>query len=164
MIGTFSVTSIKATIWLLVSTILNFFMPIQDFINAMLALFALNFIFGLLADIKNKKGWNKDKAGMFFIYCLIFFGITAFVLFIGKSMQQPQETTIAIKYLCWAAIYFFGTNILRNWKEITVEGSAFHRLVGFMYYVLSMQFVEKLPFLKAFLTDEKTNEENGNKQ
>lgn len=139
------------------SAVLSFFMPISDFMVAMIMLFIVNFVFGLLADIVNGYGWNKKKANMFFLYCLVFFAIAMFIFTIGHLLHAHNEAIQGVKYLCIVALWFFGVNISRNWMNITKDGSTFHKLANFIYYVLSMQIVEKIPFLKQFMEDKKEN-------
>lgn len=139
------------------SALLSFFMPISDFMVAMIMLFVVNFIFGLLADIVNGKGWEKKKAEMFFLYCLVFFAIALFLFTIGHFLHAHDEAIQGVKYLCVVSLWFFCVNISRNWKEITRPGSTFHNLASFIYYVLSMQVVEKIPFLRQFMDEKKEN-------
>lgn len=141
------------------SAILSFFMPIKDFIEAMILLFLVNFVFGVLADIVNGQGWSKRKANIFFLYCLVFFAVALFIFSIGELMHAHAEAVQGVKYLCVVCLWFFGVNISRNWREITREGSTFNKLASFIYYVLSMQVVEKIPFLKQFIEDRNKEKE-----
>lgn len=137
------------------SAVLSFFMPISDFMVAMIMLFLVNFVFGVLADIVNGGRWEKKKANMFFLYCLVFFAIALFIFTIGHLLHAHNEAIQGVKYLCVVALWFFGVNISRNWMLITKEGSTFHKLAYFIYYVLSMQIIEKIPFLKQFMEEKK---------
>lgn len=144
---------IKGFLIAALSALLSFFMPISDFIVAMILLFLVNFVFGVLADIVNGGKWEKRKANMFFLYCLVFFAIALFIFTIGHLLHAHDEAVQGVKYLCVISLWFFGVNIARNWKEITKEGSTFHNLASFIYYILSMQIVEKIPFLQDFMKD-----------
>ena len=93
--------------------------PIQDFMAGMLILFAVNFVFGLLAAIFNGEKWSWRKAGMCFIYCLIFFATAASMFIVGHFMHTEEQALVCVKYVCFAAIYLFGTNIVRNWQLST---------------------------------------------
>ena len=103
--------------------------PIQDFMLGMLILFVLNFAFGWLAAIFGGEEWSWRKAGMCFVYCFIFF-----------------------------AIYVFGTNILRNWRNLCTPGSPWYNLVSLLYYVLTVKFVERFKIFKH-LSPEPNNDE-----
>lgn len=144
------------------SAVLSFFMPIGDFIEAMIMLFLVNFIFGLFADIVHGKGWNKRKANTFFVYCLVFFAIALFIFTIGHLLHAHDEAIQGVKYLCVVSLWFFGVNISRNWMEITRKGSTFHRIAYFVNYILSMEIITRIPFLKQFIEEkEKNNERKG---
>lgn len=141
------------------STVLCFFMPIGDFIEAMIMLFVVNFVFGVFADIVNGKGWSKKKANTFFLYCLVFFVIALSIFAIGHFLHAQDEAVQGVKYLCTISLWFFGVNISRNWMQITRKNSTFHKIAYFIYYILSMQIVERIPFLKRFI-EEKQGENN----
>lgn len=138
-----------------ISAVLSFFMPISDFIVAMIILFVVNFVFGLFADITNGGHWEKKKANMFFLYCLVFFLIAMSIFAIGHLLHAHAEAVQGVRYLCVVALWFFGVNISRNWTKITRKGSVFHSLALFIYNVLSMQIVERIPFLKEYIQEEK---------
>lgn len=135
------------------AALVSFFMPIQDFIIAMIILFVVNFCFGLLADIVNGGGWKMKKALQFFVQCFIFFALVFCIFGIGEKMHAHVEAVSGVKYLCVVALWFFSVNIARNWMNITPKNSVWHRIAYFIYYVLSVQFVEKIPFLKRFITE-----------
>lgn len=46
--------------------------------------------------------------------------------------------------------------------NITPKKSVWHQIAYFIYYVLSVQFVEKIPFLKRFITEKEQEKINGN--
>lgn len=152
-------TEIKGFLIAAASAVLSFFMPIGDFIVAMIMLFMVNFMFGLLADIVNGKGWDKRKANNFFLYCLVFFVVAVSIFIIGHLLHAHDEAVQGVKYLCVVSVWFFGVNISRNWMQITRKGSTFHRIAYFMYYVLSMEFVTRIPFLKQFIEEKEQENE-----
>ena len=132
--------------------------PIQDFMAGMLILFAVNFVFGLLAAIFNGEKWSWRKAGMCFIYCLIFFATAASMFIVGHFMHTEEQALVCVKYVCFAAIYVFGTNILRNWRNLCTPGSPWYNLVSLLYYVLTVKFVERFKIFKH-LSPEPNNDE-----
>lgn len=120
---------------------------------AMIVLFIVNFSFGLLADIVNGGGWERKKALQFFTQSMVFFLLAFCIFSIGEKMHAHQEAVSSVKYLCTVAVWFFSVNIARNWMNITPRKSVFHRIAYFVYYVLSVQFVERIPFLKRFIAE-----------
>lgn len=146
------------------AAVISFFLPIGDFIVAMILLFVTNSVFGLLADIVHGKGWNRRKAVHFFLYCLVFFAIALCIFTIGHLLHARDEAVQGVKYLCVVSVWFFGVNIMRNWMQITPEGSTFHRLAHFIYYLLSMEFVERIPYLRQFMDDTATADKDRQQQ
>ena len=124
--------------------------PIQDFMAGMLILFAVTFVFGLLAAISNGEKWSWRQAGMCFIYCLIFFATAASMFIVGHFMHTEEQALVCVKYVCFAAIYLFGTNIVRNWRSLCTPGSTFHKLTSRLYGILTVKFVEKFTMFKHF--------------
>lgn len=135
--------------------------PIEDFMFGMLILFAGNFVFGLLAAIFCGEEWSWRKAGMCIVYCLIFFATVASMFIVGHFMHAEQQALVSVKYVCFAAIYIFGTNIVRNWRNILRPGTTWYKFVDLLYYVLTVKFVEKFDIFKRFAPE--TEREEGSK-
>lgn len=133
------------------AALVSFFMPIGDFIMAMIILFIVNFSFGLGADIVNGGRWQTKKAWQFFVHSTVFFVLMLSILSIGEKLHDHEEAISGVKYLCTVATWFFAVNITRNWINISPKDSVFYRIASFIYYVLSMQFVERIPLLKRFM-------------
>ena len=57
--------------------------------------------------------------------------------------------------MIYIAIYFYGTNILRNARIITSEKSTLFRMLDFLYYVMSLRVLERFGYLKEYLEYEK---------
>lgn len=139
---------LKTVIVTVIGAILTMLAPIQNFMYAMVLLFALNFIFGIVAAWVNKEGWETKKALMFFVYCAIFFVTACAVFIIGHFMGEHQQAITVVKILCYLAVYVFGTNIFRNLCLIVPPKSNWYKLFDLCYYLLSVKFIEKLPFIK----------------
>lgn len=139
--------------------------PIQNFMYAMVALFGLNFMFGLLAARVQGEKWSTKKALWFFGHSAIFFLTVCALFIIGHLMGETKEATSVVKIMCYMAIYIFSVNILRNWKKIVPFGSVWHRLVDLLYYVLSVKFVERFDFVRKWQEErEKLIEEEYNQK
>ena len=130
--------------------------PIQNFMWAMVTLFGVNFLFGLLAAIMNRESWSTKKALMFIWYCCIFFVTAASFFVIGKFMNEEGQALAVVKILCYVAVYIFGTNICRNWLNILPKGTAWYKMVDLLYYVLSVKFIEKFDVVKRW-QEERSN-------
>lgn len=146
------------------AAVMSFFMPIGDFMLAMIILFIVNFSFGLIADIVNGGSWQNKKAVKFFGQSTLFFVLMLSVLAVGDKLHDHEEAISGVKYFCSMATYFFAVNITRNWKLTAPLGSVWYRIASFCYYVLSVQFIEKLPYLKKFAEKEEKQEEKANEK
>ena len=157
---------IRSYVVMAVGAVLAMLSPIMDFIFAMLLLLWLNFIFGLVAARLNGEKWDWKKAGMCFIFAAVFFVIVVSIFVIGKWLHCDDRAVSAVQYVCWATTYFFGTNILRNWRNILKPDSTWYKLVDFLYYILSAKFIEDIPYFKSYQeykrkeSNDKPNTEN----
>ena len=140
---------IRSFVFVIIGAFFALLNPIQDFMLAMLILFVVNFVFGLLAAIHAGEEWSWRKAGMCFVYCFIFFATAASMFIVGHYMHSEEQTLACVKYVCIAAIGVFGTNILRNWRSLCTPGSAWHKFLSLLYYVLTIKFVEKLKLTRS---------------
>ncbi len=135
--------------------------PIQNFIYAMLLLFGINFIFGLVAAIVKDEEWDTKKALWFFVYVAIFLFIVATTFLIGHLMGEHEQAVVVVKVLCYIAVYIFGTNIFRNLRKIVPYGSTWYKFFDLCYYTMSIKFIEKFDFVKKWREDEeKKNNHN----
>lgn len=141
-----------------VSGLLTFFFPIKDFITAMVVVFSVNFVFGVIAGQLHGEDWSWRKAMIFFRHCGLFFFVTASVFATGYFMHASDETHGVVKFLCCVAIWFYTTNIVRNWQLMMIEGTIMWRFAGFLYYLLTLKAVEKIPFLQDYLRAYNLNE------
>lgn len=131
-------------------TVWAIFKPIEDFMLAMLILFLLNYIFGLLADIVKGGKWQWNKSWRSFAYTGLFFLVALSVLLIGKLMHTEDKAVFCVSCICWWAIYVFGINCTRNLRDITKGNNSWHRFFAFLYYVISMEGVKKIPYFKEW--------------
>ena len=146
--------NIKDFIMPILMGLLAFMHPITNFMIAAILLLALNYLFGLTADFVNGAKWSLKKSFTAFIHAFILLGIIAFTFIIGHYMHNDNGALQCVSYFMYVAIYFFGLNILRNIRELLTKGSPMFMLVDFIYYVLSLQFSEKIPLLKDYLRHE----------
>ena len=141
---------IKTVIVYAVGAISTLLAPIQNFMYAMLILFGVNFLIGLLAARMKEEKWSTKKALMFFVYVAIFLLIACMSFIIGHLMGEHEQAVAVVKILCYIAVYIFGTNIFRNLRYIAPKGTAWHRLFDLCYYTLSVKFIEKFDFVKKW--------------
>lgn len=77
------------------------------------------------------------------------------IFFVGEKIGNPSGAMQCITGIVYALIYFYSVNILRNIKGIFPHS----RLIAFLYMVVSVEFVKKIPYLTMFT--EKEAAQNG---
>jgi len=151
---------IKAIIVYFVGAIMTLLAPIQNFMYAMLILFAVNFLTGLFSARMMNEKWSTKKALMFFVYVLVFLVIACMAFIIGHLMGEHEQAVAVVKILCYIAVYIFGTNIFRNLRHIVPKGTAWYKLFDLCYYTLSVKFIERFDFVKKWQEEKKEESSN----
>lgn len=146
---------IKAYIVMMAGALLTLLAPIQNFMIAMAILFAINFVFGLVAAVVNKEGWSTKKALMFLFHMATFLVTACSAFVIGHLMGEESQAIAVVKIYCYVAIYIFGTNIARNWLQILKPGTSWYKFVDLIYYVLSVKFIERFDIVKKWQEERK---------
>lgn len=148
--------NIKNVITISISAVLAYFQPIYSVLIVIMAILGSNFIFGLLSGIiADKENFDNKKAFYCFFEGMVLFGLIAFIYFIGEKMET-ESIVQCISVITYALIWFYGVNILKNLKKLFPT----NQFISFLYYVLSIEFVNNVPFLDKFLSIHKTKEDN----
>ena len=137
-----------------VSAVVSFLAPIQDFMVATTIVFVTNFVCGLVSDIVHGDGWDTKKALLFFRDCFIYFGLITFVYANGHFLHNETAAVQSVSYIGWVALWIYTVNILRNLLTVTKQGSMY-TLLSFLYYVLSFKMIEKIPYLAEWQKSKK---------
>lgn len=130
-------------------------MPIKNDIYGLVLLFTLNFVIGMLADVCNHREWSFKKAFRFFRDAAIYFGMILSIYLLGCFKGEERAAVHCVSFMIYLAIYFYGTNILRNARLITDDRSTMFRILDFIYYLLSLRVLEQNTLLKDFVEHEK---------
>lgn len=141
----------KFVICSIISGVMSLLFPIRDFMIAMIIVFSMNYIFGWVAGMVHGEKWSLKKSMVFFYHCTIFFVLTASLFITGHFLHNDAETLGVVKALCGVAIWFYATNIARNWQAMLVEDTTMYKVAGFVYYVLTLKMVDKIPYLSEYL-------------
>lgn len=152
-----SITELKTLVVTVLGLLASLFSPILDFMLAMLILLTTNLLFGIASARSNGEEWSWKKALMFLVFCFGLFGTFAVMFTVGHFLHQDAEAALCVKYVCIIAVWVFGTNILRNWRNMLHKGTATYRFVDILLYVLTVQFVEKLPWVKKYQEEKENN-------
>ena len=162
------INELKAVLLIVFSALGSFFTPITDYMIAILMLLGVNFLSGWIEDELHGKGWKWKKAFKTFYECFVMVATGACLFVIGHYMHKDASAIQCLSVIYFAAIWFYSVNILNNWKKILPKDTTLHRFVSFLHFVVSLQFVEKVPYLKAFLLQEakekETNKQKNNKE
>lgn len=147
--------SFKLMVASLFANIAGLLFPIKNDIFGLVLLFCVNFVVGLLADIANHREWSFTKAFCFFRDAAIYFVMVASIYLLGHLKGEEIAAVHCVSFMIYVAIYFYGTNILRNARMITNEGSTLFRILEFLYYVMSLRILERYGYIKDYIDNEK---------
>lgn len=149
--------NIKNLFITMASVLLAYFAPVQNMIFVIFFVFLLNCLCGLIAGILCQ---NERFSLKKFLFCLcetaLFYVIVLSIFFIGEKMQKTDAAIQCITGVVYAIVYFYSTNILRNCKTIVPDS----KVIAFLYYVVSFEFVKYVPFLKRYLESQKNQKKN----
>lgn len=139
----------------LVTSIAAYLSPISGDIKSLIALFVINFLFGLMAGLlANNETFSFKKAFRCILEAMAFFVTVSAIYYIGEQKGNPDGALQCVSFVTYSVFYFYGVNVLRNWKQLCRKGSATYKCVAFIYYVVSVEFIKNVPFLNNYQTKE----------
>lgn len=144
----------------LLANIAGLLFPIRNDIFGLVLLFSLNFVVGLFADLSNHRDWSFKKAFCFFRDAAVYFVMVASMYVLGHLKGEEQAAVHCVSFMIYVAIYFYGTNILRNARMLTQEHSTLFRILDFLYYVLSFKAVGNCSYLKNYMESYEKDKKN----
>jgi hypothetical protein len=145
---------LKLFVATLLANVAGILFPIRNEIYGLVLLFTMNFVVGMLADVCNRREWSFRKAFRFFRDAAIYFVMVASIYLLGYFKSQEEVAVHCISFMIYVAIYFYGTNILRNARMVTDERSTLFTVLDFLYYLLSLRVLEKNESLKRYFEHE----------
>ena len=129
------------------SAIFGALSPIHSIIQACMIIFAANFIAGIAAGaFVQHERFSLRKAFNCILEAAIITTLIAMILVIGDKIANHNGAMSAISVVVYALIYFYGVNILKNLSRIFPG----NKLIDFLYYVLSFEVVERIPYLSQY--------------
>lgn len=145
-------------------SILAYLKPISGDLQSLIVLFAINFIVGLLNGLLVRgESFSYKKAWQCINEAVMFLMLICFAYFITERAENQTEGIRIISFFVWSIIYFYVVNIIRNLKGLFFNHTIAYRTLNFLYYVISIEFVKKLPELGDYLKKEKKDNENESK-
>lgn len=146
---------LKLFVATLLANVAGILFPIRNEIYGLVLLFTMNFVVGMLADVCNRREWSFRKAFRFFRDAAIYFVMVASIYLLGYFKSEEEVAVHCISFMIYVAIYFYGTNILRNARMVTDERSTLFTVLDFLYYLLSLRVLEKNKSLKRYFEHER---------
>jgi len=139
---------IKNIIITLLSALIAFLQPVQNAVYLLLFLFVVNLFVGIIHDIAINRAQFRFKK---FIWAcaelLIYISIVCSIYVVGYFQNDSIEAQYIIKVISYLFIYAYSTNILKNLLLIRPD----NLVLKFLYHVLSLAFVKRIPYLSDFL-------------
>lgn len=130
--------------------------PLNGELQSLVALFAVNFFVGLLTGvIVNGESFSFKKAWKCIVECLTFLLLVCCIYFIGERKGDTAGALWCVSAVSYGVIYFYACNILRNLQQLFKEGTVPYKVVSFLYYIVSVEFVKKIPYLSNYLNENK---------
>ncbi len=150
------ITFVKAAIIGILSEMLAFFAPIGGNFIAMVWLFALNFLFGMLADVLAGREFSMRKAIACISHATLFFALCASLYGIGYFQHMKSDILgQCVSSFCWILVYCYSTNIVRNVRSMLRNDAPAYRAVDLLYNALTLAFVKTLPFVAEIIKQRK---------
>ncbi len=121
--------------------------PISNILEACMIIFIVDLLAGVAAGIfVQKEKFDIKKAFVCILEAAVITTLIAMILVIGDKIDNHEGALSAISVVVYALIYFYGTNTLKNLTRLFPRNS----LLRFLYYVLSFEIVEKIPYLANY--------------
>ena len=139
------------------SAIAAFLAPISFSIFTLITLFGVNTLIGYFADLATGGKWNKSKMWRAVIDILILYGAIFFIYGLGVLMKNQEGALQCVSWLSYAVIWFFSVNINRNAITIAPEGGQAQGVLKLTYWVISVEFIKRIPFLASYFESKSTS-------
>lgn len=93
------IDELRGILMVLGSWLFSRLVPIADFMQGMLLLFLINFVFGVVDDVVKGNAWEWRKARTFFLHILVFFVIAACMCIVGYFLHNAEEAVTGIRIM-----------------------------------------------------------------
>jgi len=135
------------------TAMLVYFLPIKDLTIAIAIAFIVNFAFGIIAGILTQhESINFKKALYAFCEVAVYLVILTCMFTLGEKLKGDEWVYRGIYVLTCAWICFYLANWSKNLKRLFPTS----RGINFFYFVLNLEFLKRIPYLKKFEEYEKT--------
>lgn len=131
-----------------IMAMISYFEPVINMILAITIIFVTDIVFGIASGRKINKEKIDIKKGF---AAIKLFGVYIFVITllyaIGKFMCDETLILYVVKTISWVAIYFYITNLTKNFKRLYPKSNT----IRFIHWFLSVEFLDNIPSLRKFL-------------
>lgn len=132
------------------SALISFLSPISFSIQSLFILFVTNILIGILADYAHGEKWQKKKIHRAFFESFLIYAFIFLIFSIGTSMRNTAGALQVVSTFTWVVIWYYGANINRNLILLSPTGSRAKEVFRFTYYVITLEAIKKIPFLKDY--------------
>lgn len=135
-----------------IMAVIAYLEPIRGEEMSLLTIFVLNFFAGYLSGmLVDKEPFSLKKALRCIGEATVFFVLCAVLFFIGDLKGEKQGALQCISFISYTILYFYALNILKNLKKILKRGTSAFKVVAFLYYILSVEFIKHVPLLSNYI-------------
>lgn len=146
---------IKNTLVTIASLLAAYLAPLTDVVFVIFYVFLINFVAGLIASIVvDDERFSVKKFFHCVIETMVYFVIVVSVYVVGEKMGNREGAMQCISGVTYAIIYFYTANVLRNLTQLFPANMT----IKFLYYIVSLEVVKKVPYLHRFLEKEQLKE------
>lgn len=150
---------LKTIIVVSLSSLMAYLSPINGILFAVTFAFVLNFLIGYLTGMRvNKESFELKKAFSSIKEACVFFVVVASVYTIGEHLDNSNEALTSISIVTYVVLYFYSVNVFKNLRRMFPHV----QWIAFCYWLISFEFMKKVPFLESFLNQRKEAEDGKN--
>lgn len=138
--------------------------PVSHNLTALMILLLINFFFGWIAGMVKGESFSFDKACKAISHAAVFVFFIIAIYWFCDRMGDLSGGIKVISITMYTILYFVGTNVLRNLNIIFKEDTPPGKVFRFFYFVLTYEFIKKIPHLQDYINSEKSKKDEDNKQ
>lgn len=143
---------VKAFLVAIVAEIWAYLHPLGDEIFILAMIFIINFFAGLIVDIVVNNGtFQFKKAWRCIVEVTVFFLMVVVIYTYGEKKGWNDGALQCVSFLTYVITYFYSLNILKNMKLLFKTHTIAWKVFSFLYYVMSVEFIKKIPYLADFV-------------
>lgn len=139
----------------LVGALLAVTRPVQGALTLLLTFAGLDILFGILSGVfKARERFGFRKFIMSALYLALYLGVIVMIYTVGHFQNDTDEALYLVKIITYVFIYFYSTNILKNIRRLIPD----NRVIRFMDYFISLQFMNRIDAIADFMHNESESE------